>query len=73
MIAFFRYALCSLVALGTFCSFLWISGCMLIVGNRHGGDIAGVLAVASLAMVIVGVAVAVLNFVEVNDAIRGRW
>lgn len=73
MLKLFRLSLCSLVAVGTFISFVYLAGIMLIVANRQGGDVAGVLAVMSLAMVILGVAMALVNFAEVNDALRGRW
>ena len=70
---FFRLSLCSLVAVGTFISFVYLAGIMLAVANSQGGDVAGVLAVMSLAMIVIGVAMAVVNFAEINDALRGRW
>lgn len=73
MIKLFRLSLCSLVAVGTFISFCYLAGIMLIVAQRQSGDVAGVLAVMSLAMIALGLVVSVVNFAEVNDALRGRW
>ena len=73
MLKLFRLSLCSLVAVGTFISFCYLAGIMLIVAQRQSGDVAGVLAVMSLAMIALGLVVSVVNFAEVNDALRGRW
>lgn len=73
MLKLCRFGLCSLVAVGTFISFCYLAGIMLIVAQRQSGDVAGVLAVMSLAMIVIGVAMAVVNFAEINDALRGRW
>lgn len=73
MLKLFRLGLCSLVAIGTLCSFIYLAGFMLIAAQRQSGDVAAVLAVLSLAMIALGLVMAVVNFAEVNDALRGRW
>lgn len=73
MLKLFRLTLCTAVAFITFIAFVYLAGVMLIVANRTGGDVGAVLAVMSLGMVVIGVAMSVVNFAEVNDALRGRW
>jgi ascorbate-specific PTS system EIIC-type component UlaA len=72
MLYILRLSLCSLVAFVTFIAFLYLAGVMLVVANRTGGDVGAVLAVMSLGMVVIGVAMSVVNFAEVNDLIRRR-
>ena len=72
MLYLLRLSLCSAVAVVTFVSFVYLAGVMLIVANRTGGDVGAVLAVMSLGMIAIGVAMSIVNFAEVNDLIRGR-